>query len=272
MMTEKQRKQAYGGRVQVPDFTRKDLGDAVGRAITSGKDYLSQAADLGRGITEAQQDILEGIMSRVPGLDELRAGVPTAISSMVKGEIPQQVADQISRSMAGVGLMGGLGKGSGALKNLTAQKLGVSSLGLIQQGISAAQGWLNTSSQFMARPFDIAQSFIPTSQQFHAADTAERDSAFNVALAQAEQVAAPDPYAAANEQMRLLQAGRSQALSMMPMSANGPVRSWQQGLSGLASRSAGADLGGMAGRRYGYGDRLGAPTGYTGSPVSFSNF
>ena len=272
-MTPAQQRDKYGSRVSLPSLPKVGMSGSTGKAIAAGAEHLTAAADLGKGITEAQQDILEGIMSRIPGLDELREGVPTAISSMIRGEIPTQVAEQISRSMAGVGLMGGLGKGSQALKNLTAQKLGVSSLGLIQQGISSAQGWLNTSSQFMAKPFDIAQSFMPTAQQFFGADVSERDSAYNVGVAQAEQAAAPDPYSAAMEQMRLMEAGRNQSISMMPMATNGPVTSWQQGLSGLASRSAGSGIGGLASRRYTQGDRLGAPSGGgAGNPISFSNF
>ena len=116
------------------------------------------------------------------------------------------------------------------------------------------------------------EGFLPSASQFHTAAVSERDSAFNVALAREEQFAAPVPYEAAREQARLMDVGRSQSLAMMPMPTNGPVRSWQQGLSGLASRSAG---GGFAGRasRYAFGDRLGSPTGGgAGSPVSFSNF
>jgi len=64
-MSEQQRK-AYGRPVSLPDFTAKNLGDSIGKSISAGKEHLSAAADLGKGYSEAQQDILEGIMSRIP--------------------------------------------------------------------------------------------------------------------------------------------------------------------------------------------------------------
>ncbi len=219
---------AYGQIPNIPDRARVDPGASMGKSISFAQEHLSDAADLGMGVSEAEQDILEKIMSRVPGLNELREGVPSAISSMISGDL-SNVAEQISRSMAGVGLMGGLGKGSQAIKNLTAQKLGISSLSMMQQGISAATSWLSASSDYMAKPFDIAKHTFIDAGKLHAADVDEADSAFQVALAQAEAAAMPDPAAASREQQRLMGVGQNQ------FSTSG---------MGLASRMAGGNAGG----------------------------
>ena len=245
---------AYGSVPSLADFSERLPSDSISELMKAGLENLGDATKLGKGITEAQQDILDAIIDRVPGLRDMQASSGQAISSMISGELPGQVGEQIASSMNALGLGGGFGPNSDALKHLTAQKLGVSSLGVIQQGLQAAQGWVQSAGQFMAKPFDIAQGFLPSPEAFHQSMVSERDSAFNVESERRRLAAMPDPELAARENLRLTQAGRQSSLAMMPSSSSNVV-SWQQGalrgrlgLDSLAQRREQGGFSGMASR------------------------
>jgi len=251
---DKIKRTAYGSVPSLGDFSERLPSDSMSGLVKAGLENLGDATKLGKGITEAQQDILDAMMDRVPGLRDMQASSGQAISRMLSGDV-SGISGQIASSMNALGLGGGFGPNSDALKHLTAQKLGVSSLAVIQQGLQAAQGWIqNTAGSFMAKPFDIAEGFMPSPEAFHQSMVAGGESVFNVDSEKRRLASMPDPELAARENLRLTQAGRQSSLAMMPSSSSNVV-SWQQGalrgrlgMDSLAQRREQGGFSGMASR------------------------
>ena len=104
----------------------------------------------------------------------------TAIESMLKGEIPQDVQDQIERTAAEKSLSQGIGLGQKS-RNLVARDLGLASIDIVSQGIQGAQaiGSLEQGAQ-------IAQEELNTNRQQFNEQSNMALMEFNSGLAQWE--------------------------------------------------------------------------------------
>src|SRR6266481_5700889 len=89
------------------------------------------------------------LRTAIPNFDEIQQTAGGNITSMLKGEIPQDVQDQITNSVAGRNL--GLGTaGSGFGRDLVARDLGITSLNLTEKGLSSAESWIATSERMLS--------------------------------------------------------------------------------------------------------------------------
>jgi len=180
----------------VADATTKASG---GNAKVHGK-KAQVAAYTPLDLTEEQRKALEGNMSNadsieallnrmVPGWSEmLKQGTGNA-ASLLRGEIPKDVQQQVLRSNAFQALQGGYA-GSGMSKALTARDLGRTSLDMQGLGNNAAQQW-SKLAQTSYSPFMIDTAMqANTTAANNAGIQQQKQREFNVE-------AAPDPAAAA---------------------------------------------------------------------------
>lgn len=162
----------FGDRPKVAIFKPINYGQEQTKAIgenISAFPQISQLGDLYKSYLTDQMNQL------IPGYSSILAqgGKDTSLElsqaeSLLKGEIPQDVQDQVLRNDAYGSLMGGFA-GSGMSRNLTARDLGLTSLGLMQQGAnlaaqggSAAQRWAGLASADVMNP---ATFFVNPQQQ-----------------------------------------------------------------------------------------------------------
>src|SRR5689334_18207988 len=129
---------AYGKKPRVPDL--KDINpnsvqmDTVKGNIASFADI----AKLATSVNTFNQDQLEALIDRaLPGV---REQITSNIQSQLRGEVPEDVSRAITRFGAQRGL-GALTQGSGFANSATARDLGLTSLNLINQGLSSAESW-----------------------------------------------------------------------------------------------------------------------------------
>lgn len=116
----------FGTKPKVADFVPVDLGAEQSKALASNQGNAD--------------DIVSMLDKFVPGFsDILKQGLGTS-ASLMRGEIPQDVQDQVKRSDAFQSLMGGFA-GTGMSKALTARDFGRTSLDLQQAGANSAQLW-----------------------------------------------------------------------------------------------------------------------------------
>lgn len=150
----------------VPPAPHVNLDVQQTKSILANQRDLPAIENLASGVnafnSEQLQKMLEGA---IPMYSSLVSGVSGNIESMLKGELPQDVKDQIQNSAAARALSGGY-SGSGMANALTARDLGLNSLSLINQGISSAESWLGTMKQ-VATPsqFDVTSMFITPQQR-----------------------------------------------------------------------------------------------------------
>ncbi len=151
---------------KVPKFKAIDTTKEQGAAVTGNIANFADISKLAGDTNTFNQDQLNKMLaSAVPGYQNMLSGIGSKIGSMLNGEIPQDVTDQIGRSAAFQSLSGGYG-GSGMARNLVARDLGMTSLDLINKGIDAGTRWLATARQNAVAPqFDPSSMFISPAQR-----------------------------------------------------------------------------------------------------------
>ncbi len=179
----------FGSKPDVPTLPGLTLPEEQQKAIQANIAAAPGAAQLAR----LSQDQIKAMMNfAIPGFDTITGQASSNIQSLLKGEIPTDVSQQVTRSGAARALTGGFG-GSGMAGNLVARDLGLTSLGLTQQGLTSAQSWLNSMEALYAPSQALYSGMFITPQQEFAASTQERDLQFQRNWLQNQIKAMPDP-------------------------------------------------------------------------------
>lgn len=181
---------AFGKKPEVP--TLKDINvnqvqkDTVGGNLANFGDI----AKLATSVNLFNQDQLNALIDRaLPGA---REQIASNIGSQLRGEVPKDVANAITTYNASRGL-GALTSGSGFQNSVTARDLGLTSLNLIDKGLSSAESWLQRAA---APQMDVTSMFF-TPQQRLAFEQQQQGAQFQRDLMAAQVKAAPDPATAA---------------------------------------------------------------------------
>lgn len=223
----------FGQRPDVAPFTPTNLTDEQ-RAAAQGN--LSNA------------DSIMSMLDRfVPGFTDLvRQGTSNAASEL-RGEIPQDVQNQVLRSTAFQSLLGGF-SGTDMGHALTARDLGRTSLDLTQMGNNSAQMWSKIAegsySPFMINTMQQAG----TTAANNAGTQQNQQFRYNVA-------ASPDPGAAGNYNLQV-------ALGMKAASIGTSMLGG--GMGGGGGSGAGGATGGY-GSSYGGGNYGSSPYNWGGN-------
>jgi hypothetical protein len=106
--------------------------------------YTELARELTRADVSTRTDMLDQF---VPDWRQKRDAASAINDSLMRGEIPKDVADQLQRSAAFAAVMGG--GGAGVARSLTARDLGTTSLALQQQGMAGAERWTQMMAGLM---------------------------------------------------------------------------------------------------------------------------
>lgn len=170
--------QMIRGKPDVPEFKPIDPATEQGKAITMNLAAEPQAEKLAAGVNQFNRDQINLMLEQsIPGFDQMKGDISSNIEAMLKGEIPSDVQDAIERSDAGKSLESGYG-GTGMGRNLVARDLGLTSLNLIDKGITSAESWFKTMDA-IEQPgmFNLASMFM-TPGQVMAQDTEERNAQF----------------------------------------------------------------------------------------------
>ncbi len=148
-------------KVKAPDFVPVNPGAEAGKAIEANLSNLPQAQALAAAVNSGNNaQLLASLRAVIPNFDEITSQASSNIASQLKGEIPQDVANQIYRHSGSVGVANGTG-GSEFGRNLTTRDLGLNSLSLMQQGFSNANQWLSTAKNNLTAPlFSPSSMFI----------------------------------------------------------------------------------------------------------------
>lgn len=170
----------YGRRPIVPEAP--DYMAALRKTISGDISLVPSVTELASKSTALYKRLLDEATggqyskSQDLGWQQINAGL--------RGELPQDVRDQISRFSAEKAAGGGY-QGSGAQVNLTARDLGLNSLQLIQQSLGAAERWTQGAQ---SRTFDFTKMFFGPQEAIQQADTQWNRDWLNQQV-----LAAPDP-------------------------------------------------------------------------------
>ncbi len=184
-------------RPEVPKFNKIDAGAEQSKAISNNLKNLPGAENLAsQTSTFNQEQIQKMLEAAIPNYQALVSGVSGNIESMVRGDIPKDVQNMLQMKGAGQALAGGY-TGTGMAHNLEARDLGLTSLDLIQKGISTAGQWLQQMNSIYAPGTMNVTSMFLTPEQQISHDVSERDKKWDVAWLRNQIKAQPGPVASA---------------------------------------------------------------------------
>lgn len=172
----------YGSKPTVPTFPTVE--EITKQTTKTNIAAFPQAAELAKQVNTFNQEQLDALIEKaLPGAS---AQIQKNISAQLKGELPPDVVAAIHRASAERGVAGGFA-GSGFQENLSARDLGLTSLNVMNQGLSSAENWLARST---APQFDVTSMFV--NPAFTAGIAEQR---WNVDWLKSQVAAAPDPVA-----------------------------------------------------------------------------
>jgi hypothetical protein len=177
----------------VPAWKNISLPQQQAAAIAANQASLPAAEALVSSTNQfSQSQVQKMLEAAIPGYSSMSATASSDIESFLKGEIPSDVTAQIEESTAAAALGGGYG-GSGAATNLTARSLGLTSLDIMNRGLTSAQNWMTTmNSIFAPSELNVSSMFISPQQMFQ--DTFQnQEAAWNVQWLKNQIAAMPDP-------------------------------------------------------------------------------
>jgi hypothetical protein len=186
----------FGSKPTVPTLPSLSLGTEQGKAIANNQAALPASEKLvSQANTFTQQQIQSMLEQAIPGYKNLVSSVSGNIQGMVGGQIPTDVQTAVQQSSAASAVAGGYG-GSEMAGNLTARDLGMTSLDIMNQGISTAQSWMaELDKLFSPGMLDVSSMFVTPGQQA-SFDVEERNAQFQQQWMQNQIAAMPDPIAA----------------------------------------------------------------------------
>lgn len=162
---------ALGGFPEKPDVPRAPFVDpqsAQQTAISGNYSALPELERLGRGVDKYNlSQRLQMLSQGIPGFTDIREAGSDALLSQLRGEIPQDVGDELQRNANARAFAGGYG-GSGMAGNLTARDFGRTSMDLINRGQAVAPGWLGTLGSLLPEQFNVQSGFLSPSEQINA--------------------------------------------------------------------------------------------------------
>jgi hypothetical protein len=191
----------FGKKPKLPDLKEVSLQEEQKKSIEGNRSVLPELMGLAREVNAFnQEETMKAREASLPGYKNVLAKTQEQLMSQLKGEIPKDVQDLIQNQAAARSLGGGYG-GSGASRNLVARDLGLTSLGIVDKGLAAADRWLTTGSRFLTGPtFDVTSAFITPMQQ--AGFTVnERNTRWNYQWFKNQLDAQPEPWQQAIDQI-----------------------------------------------------------------------
>lgn len=132
-----------------------DLNGILRDAAGASSAALPAAGKLGRQVNNFNQGELNRLLgAALPGVKNMVQLASNNTLSMLRGEIPADVAAQVRRRSAQGAIQGGFA-GSESSDALTARDLGLTSANIMEEGSNSAQRWIQTArSQLMPALFD----------------------------------------------------------------------------------------------------------------------
>ena len=131
--------------IKAEDVSAKKAGNkALNWNMNHADEFQGLATTFNKGALEDRMDMLDTIS---PQWERERDLADKSNMAMMKGEVPLDVQQQMARTSAYKSFNAGYSGSPSGRQGTLARDLGLTSLGLVQQGQTNAQSWLKTTSE-----------------------------------------------------------------------------------------------------------------------------
>jgi len=183
----------FGKKPNIPAFVGVDIDKEQEGAIDANLRNVGKAGKLARLAAEQDQEALLQVMrGGISGYDKFIGSQKNVAEDFLSGRVPGDLAAKIADKAASRGISSGT-SGSGAIRNLEARDLGLTSLDLMQRGYDMAERFVNQQHRTVAPKVMQVSSMFQTPAQRLAHKTQERDTKWTRDYLAAKTAAAPDP-------------------------------------------------------------------------------
>lgn len=250
-------KGALGGFPTIPDAPEApfvDPSQVQVDTIAGNQRALPALMELGEGINAYNLQQRAKALGSVPQFNEIAQQGSENLLSELRGELPDDVVNQVQRRSNATAYAGGYG-GSPMADNLIARDLGLTSLDLSTRARASAPNWLGSLYSMLVPPqFDVQSGFVSPGQGI-ASEQWNETNRFNRDWLQEQLDSIPDPEQAA------IANGVGQITDLAAMAALG----WAGGaVGGMLGGAGGAVMGGQMGGAIGGGGGIGGSAGQFG--------
>lgn len=202
-----------GDKPDVPPFVPVNVGTAQDEALNVNLGNMQDMQALASTTNRLSgEETLKQLERMAPGFSSMVAQQRKIVESQLRGEIPEDVARQITKYNAGKAVSGGI-------SNLP-YSMGMTSYQIMQQGLNAADRWLGRA-QSMAPTFDFSRMFVTPQMTLGAQQF--------------------------NSQQQWDQQWLQNQINAMPSGAEKFFGSFFKGMGGVGSNMLGTYLGGLMG-------------------------
>ena len=183
----------FGKKPNIPAFVGVDIDKEQEGAIDANLRNVGKAGKLARLAAEQDQEALLQVMrGGISGYDKFVGSQKNVAEDFLSGRVPGDFAAKIADKAASRGISSGT-SGSGAIRNLEARDLGLTSLDLMQRGYDMAERFVNQQHRTVVPKVMQVSSMFQTPAQRLAHKTQERDTKWTRDYLAAKTAAAPDP-------------------------------------------------------------------------------
>lgn len=153
-----------GSKPKVPNLETINFESEQAAAIGQNIKSLPALTRLGSKVDDWNtSELLKNLEKMLPGYSGLRDSITSTLQSQLKGEIPDDVSQQVQRLSAESARAGGY-SGSEASRNLTARDLGLTSLDITNRALDTTSRWLQ-QARAGAPTFDVTSMFVTPAQR-----------------------------------------------------------------------------------------------------------
>jgi hypothetical protein len=136
--------------LDLPGMAQQSINFGLQTAPSIDQANLTQLQTLLNSVMPGYQNVFDQMRGTYGNMLGLLPQMQAPISSMLAGNVPQDVQDQIRRNAAFTSLMGGsAGAGTGATGAITARDLGLTSLDLTQKGEALGSNLLTSGGNLL---------------------------------------------------------------------------------------------------------------------------
>ena len=160
---------SLAGTPKVPTWQNLSLSGSQTGAIGANAASLPGIESLATGVdTFNENQLMQLLNSIMPGWSGAAGQAGQNITSELEGKVPADVQNMLQSSEAAKALAGGMGFGAGTLGGSdVAKSLGLTSLGLMNQGMSSLESWTGMIDRMFAPgQFNVSSMFISPQQEF----------------------------------------------------------------------------------------------------------
>ena len=151
---------------QIANFAPINIDAEMASAVSGNNAILPVAEQLASSVNTFNRDeLMKQLRAAIPGYDAIVSGQSNLVQSQLKGEIPKDVQDAISRRASERNLFQGT-SGSQFGRNLEARDLGLTSMDITNRGFANAMSFLQSTKAMTAAPtFDVSSMFMTPQQR-----------------------------------------------------------------------------------------------------------